>query len=189
MDELIDKIEETISYLLQSESEKYENLARQIVEAMMAIFPAIIASYSDPRMSDLREDATYWPGQLERIITALAVGDDVLFDFALEIVDQPETVVAVHDRVPERQLIPVVERHGDGRIDAVFAEELLKPSDQHLRLFDLVPFKTSPVQVVELVVARQHFVRTRTETELGKQRADRGALRCFKVQERIVDVP
>ena len=104
MDELIDKIEETISYLLQSESEKYENLARQLVEAMMAIFPAIIASYSDPRMSDLREDATYWPGQLERIITALEKGDmfevtDVLYN------ETRPNLIEIRDTLKERGVI------------------------------------------------------------------------------------
>ena len=75
MDELIDKIEEAVKYILQGEIEKFEELAQLLVNAMMAVFPAMIASYNDPRMEDLREDAVYWPGQLERIINVFEKGD------------------------------------------------------------------------------------------------------------------
>lgn len=104
MDELIEKIEEAVSYLLQSENVKYEELAQQLVDAMMAIFPAIIISYNDPRMSDLKEDAAYWPGQLERIIAALEKGDlfevtDVLYN------ETRPNLIEIRDVLKERGVI------------------------------------------------------------------------------------
>lgn len=84
MDELITEIEETVIALMKYDMEKYSKLAQDVVNKMMAVFPVIINCYGDPRMSDLKEDATYWPGQLERVINALGTGDyfevvDVLY--------------------------------------------------------------------------------------------------------------
>ena len=104
MDELIEKIEEAVNYLFRAENEKFEKLAGQLVDAMMAIFPAIIASYNDPRMSDLREDATYWPGQLERIIASFEKGDlfeitDVLYN------ETRPNLMEIRDTLKERGII------------------------------------------------------------------------------------
>ena len=85
MDELITKIEETVSALLKYDMEKYSTTAQELVNLMMTILPAIIDCYNDPAMSDIREDATYWPGQMQRIIDSLGTGDcfevtDVLYN-------------------------------------------------------------------------------------------------------------
>ncbi len=104
MDELIEKIEEAVSLLLQGETDEFGELAQQLVDAMMAIFPAVISAYNDPRMSDLREDATYWPGQLERIIDSLEKGDmfeitDVLYN------ETRPNLIEIRDTLRERGVI------------------------------------------------------------------------------------
>nr|MCR5649858.1 hypothetical protein [Lachnospiraceae bacterium] len=84
MDELIDRIEQTVSELMQYDMEHFGPDAQEMVNHMMVLFPAIIECYKDPRMTDVKEDALYWPGQLERIIKSLEKGDyfeivDVLY--------------------------------------------------------------------------------------------------------------
>ena len=85
MEELIARIEETISALLKYDMESYGALAQEMIGMMMTMLPAVIDCYNDPKMSDLREDAMYWPGQLQRIIDSLGSGDyfevtDVLYN-------------------------------------------------------------------------------------------------------------
>ena len=85
MNELIAKIEETVSVLLQYDMEQYAKLAQELVNMMMTMLPAIIDCYNNPLMSEVREDATYWPAQMQRIIDSLGGGDyfevvDVLFN-------------------------------------------------------------------------------------------------------------
>ena len=85
MNELILLIEETVSALMRYDMDAYARNAQRVVDDMMALLPAIINCYSDPRMSDVREDALYWPGQMERIIKALESHDrfeavDVLYN-------------------------------------------------------------------------------------------------------------
>lgn len=89
MDELTAKIEETVSALLQYDMQRYGKLAQEMVNMMISLFPVIIDSYNNPKMEDLRGDATYWPGQLQRIIDALGSGDyyevaDVLYNETMQ---------------------------------------------------------------------------------------------------------
>ncbi len=81
MNELIDKIEESVVKLLKYDTKGFGESAQESVNMMMALLPAIINCYSDPKMEDLREDAVYWPGQLERVINTLESED------SLEIID------------------------------------------------------------------------------------------------------
>lgn len=85
MDELIAKIEDTVSCLLQYDLQRYAVLARETAGMMMTLFPAITDSYKNPAMEEFRDDAAYWPEQLQRVIDALGNGDyfevtDVLFN-------------------------------------------------------------------------------------------------------------
>lgn len=85
MNELIIQIKETISALIKYDMEIYAQQAQKLVDDMMALLPTIINCYSDPKMSDVREDALYWPGQMDRIIKALESHDrfeavDVLYN-------------------------------------------------------------------------------------------------------------
>ena len=85
MDELIKQIEETISELMKYDMSNYATHAQVFVNNLIQLLPAIINSYSDPKMSDVRQDALYWPGQVERIIKALESHDrfeavDVLYN-------------------------------------------------------------------------------------------------------------
>ena len=85
MNELIKQIESTVSDLLRYDLESFAIKAQDLVNKMIMVFPAIISVYSDPRMEDMRDDALYWPGQLERIIKALESPDrfetvDVLYN-------------------------------------------------------------------------------------------------------------
>ena len=77
MEELIVKIEETVSKLLQYDTEGYARSAEELAGLLTSEFTKIVSYYADPRMSDHFEDAKYWPGQLERIMGALAAGDDL----------------------------------------------------------------------------------------------------------------
>ena len=79
------QIEETISSLMRYDMNRYAQQAQKTVDDMMALLPAIINCYSDPKMSDVREDALYWPGQMERMIRAFENNDrfeavDVLYN-------------------------------------------------------------------------------------------------------------
>ncbi len=76
MDEMITKIEETVSKLLSYDQPAYAGSAEELANMMMSQLPTVISYYMDPRMSDHAEDATYWPGQLQRILDAFEKGDD-----------------------------------------------------------------------------------------------------------------
>ena len=85
MNELILQIEKVVSILMKYDLEGFTAAAQSLINSMIAIFPAIISVYSDPKMEDVRDDALYWPGQLERIIGALKSPDrfetvDVLYN-------------------------------------------------------------------------------------------------------------
>lgn len=85
MNELIQLIEETVSALMRYDMEEYAEKAQKLVDDMMTHLPSIINCYIDPKMSDVREDALYWPGQMERMIKALESHDrfeavDVLYN-------------------------------------------------------------------------------------------------------------
>lgn len=85
MNELISQIETVISALMRYDMEKYALEAQKFVDDMVVLLPSIINCYSNPKMTDIREDALYWPGQLERIIKALESPDryeavDVLYN-------------------------------------------------------------------------------------------------------------
>lgn len=85
MNELIGKIEETVAALFLYNMEKYAPLAQELAGMLMNMLPGIIECYSRPGMEDVRGDAAYWPGQLQRIIDALGGGDffevtDVLYN-------------------------------------------------------------------------------------------------------------
>ena len=84
-DELINSIEKTVSELLQYDRANYSADAQALANTLVAAIPVVINCYNDPGLSDIREDALYWPGQLERIIGALKGGDwfavaDVLYN-------------------------------------------------------------------------------------------------------------
>lgn len=85
MDEIINNIEVVISHLLQAKYDEYSVEISQLINSMMQKFPMIISYYYDPLMNEYVSDATYWPGQLERIIKVVESGDefaisDVLFN-------------------------------------------------------------------------------------------------------------
>lgn len=77
LNELISKIETVISHLLQAEYDEYANAVSDLVNSMIQNFPIIIAYYYNPLMSEYAEDATYWPGQLERIVNTINSGDEL----------------------------------------------------------------------------------------------------------------
>lgn len=85
MNELIKQIEEMISELMNYDMSNYAAHAQDFVNSFIELLPAIINCYNDPKMSDFRQDALYWPGQMERIIRALESHDrfeavDVLYN-------------------------------------------------------------------------------------------------------------
>ncbi len=85
MDELIRQIEQVVSELMRYDMENYSPHAQELVNNMVVVFPALISVYGKEQMEDVREDALYWPEQLERIIRALESPDrfetvDVLYN-------------------------------------------------------------------------------------------------------------
>lgn len=85
MNELIIQIENAVSELMRYDSDNYAAHAQELVDSMVAVLPSIISVYSREQMEDVREDAMYWPGQLERMIGALESPDrfetvDVLYN-------------------------------------------------------------------------------------------------------------
>ena len=85
MDELISQIEETVDAIFKYDTKNYAELAQKFVNTMLKMLPAIIDCYNFPCMADVRADATYWPGQMQRIIDVLETGDffevsDVLYN-------------------------------------------------------------------------------------------------------------
>ena len=85
MGELIVKIEDTVSALLRYDMPAYASLAQELVNMLLAVIPSVIDCYNNPKMADVREDATYWPQQMQRIIDSLGGGDyfevaDVLYN-------------------------------------------------------------------------------------------------------------
>ena len=85
LEELINLLDETCRYLVEMKKSDFAEGGKNVINKCLALFPKIIVSYSDPRMADISEDATYWPAQLERIINVLEGGDsfaaiDVLYN-------------------------------------------------------------------------------------------------------------
>ena len=76
MDEIINLIDLTVENLITSRMNSYSVNAQKLINSLLQELPGIISLYSDDRMKDISGDATYWPGQLERIIGALEAGDD-----------------------------------------------------------------------------------------------------------------
>ena len=76
IDELINRIEDTVYSLMKYDMELYSQKAQELAEEMISVFPSIISCYSGERMWDHAEDAKYWPGQLERVLNVLQTGDD-----------------------------------------------------------------------------------------------------------------
>lgn len=76
MEELILKIEETVTKLLEYDLKEYAESAEELASMMMEEFPKIIMYYANPGMKEYAADAGYWPSQLERIIKAFETGDD-----------------------------------------------------------------------------------------------------------------
>ncbi|MBO4266729.1 MAG: hypothetical protein J5910_06010 [Lachnospiraceae bacterium] len=77
MNELIEKIEQTVYELVQYKMNDYAVCAQELAEMLISELPGVINYYSDPRMQEFVEDAKYWPAQLERILNAFGDGDDL----------------------------------------------------------------------------------------------------------------
>lgn len=85
MDDLLIHITKTVSSLMRYDMDEYAQNAQEFVDTMMSALPSVINCYSDPKMADVKEDALYWPAQMERIIKALESYDrfeavDVLYN-------------------------------------------------------------------------------------------------------------
>lgn len=82
---LIDLINDTCICLVSGDLTTFAEKGTLVINSCFSVFPKIIAAYSDERMVDLSEDATYWPAQLERIMNTLNNNDlfasfDVLYN-------------------------------------------------------------------------------------------------------------
>lgn len=84
LDELIELLETMTTHLMKNEMDKYEENISGLSRLLKMCFPQIIISYSDPALRSVAEDATYWSGQLGRIIETISADDkfakiDVLY--------------------------------------------------------------------------------------------------------------
>ncbi|MBR6160001.1 MAG: hypothetical protein IKQ40_06825 [Lachnospiraceae bacterium] len=75
MDELIVKIEEVVRKTI-SYDQGYPAAAEELINTLIPVFTKIVSYYAVPEMAEYAQDASYWPGQLERILNALNMGDD-----------------------------------------------------------------------------------------------------------------
>jgi len=73
LNELILKI---LNDLFKCEMVSYTEGAQLLVNKLMEITPSIISLYFDPRMQEYASDATYWPGEIGKLIDALGKGND-----------------------------------------------------------------------------------------------------------------
>ncbi len=76
MNELIIKIEDVVNKVLAYDQKDYPAAAEDLISSLISGFTKIVTVYANPEMSEYAEDATYWPGQLERILSAFDTGDD-----------------------------------------------------------------------------------------------------------------
>ena len=70
---LIDTI---IANLFTCNMTEYINNSQMLINRLLECVPNIIAYYFDPKMQDVAGEATYWPAQVEKIISALERGND-----------------------------------------------------------------------------------------------------------------
>ena len=81
---LADLLEKMTIELMKNQMDAYNSDVSSLSKLLMLCFPEIIISYSDPLLSDVAEDASYWSAQLERIVSTLNQSDkfnkiDVLY--------------------------------------------------------------------------------------------------------------
>lgn len=68
---IIDRLKEIPDCVLLSSMEDYTKECEGIIMDLMKVLPAIIMSYSIPEMSDMSDDATYWPKQVQKMCDAV----------------------------------------------------------------------------------------------------------------------
>lgn len=78
LENLIEQIEEMCVTLLELNTEKFNESYNSVIKKCITYFPVIISKYADPRLSDVSEDAVYWPAQLERMIECGSKNDTIL---------------------------------------------------------------------------------------------------------------
>ena len=69
--ELIDLLEEMTGELMLNDMDGFQDHIAALSALLEICFPQIILSYSDPLLSEVAQDATYWSEQLGRLIDAL----------------------------------------------------------------------------------------------------------------------
>lgn len=77
LDEIINELESDSIYLFKNQKELFKEEYNQLIIDLINIIPQIIFSYSNEKMSDLKEDVKYWSDQMEKIVFISENGNDV----------------------------------------------------------------------------------------------------------------
>lgn len=78
LEALIKELEIDTENILRNRRQDFKDNYQRLLTMMFDILPDIISSYSDERMTDLKDDATYWPAQVEKIVSLVTDGSDAL---------------------------------------------------------------------------------------------------------------
>ncbi len=84
IDNLEKSIDEYLLILMSTNESRIVGDMHILSAALTEALPAVMEVYSDERMSDQKDDVTYWPEQLKRILDALGRGDYFLAADALK---------------------------------------------------------------------------------------------------------
>ena len=84
LQELIELLEDMTGNMMLNAMDVYQEQIPDLSALLESCFPKIIISYSEPALSEVASDATYWSAQLGRLIEVLNKDDkfarvDVLY--------------------------------------------------------------------------------------------------------------
>ncbi len=75
LQELADLLEEMTGYMMLNAMDDYQEKIPTLSALLETCFPKIIISYSEPALSEVASDATYWSEQLGRLVEVLNKDD------------------------------------------------------------------------------------------------------------------
>ena len=78
IDTIINELEIDSVFLMQNKKKSFLDNYQRLLELIFEYLPLIITSYSDEKMSDIKEDALYWPEQVDKVVSLIKNGEDVL---------------------------------------------------------------------------------------------------------------
>lgn len=94
LDNLIHKLEQFTELIWKSDFKGFIDNSNELLSILFQDIPIIISLYSNDSMSDLSDDALYWPTQVEKIVKLinnkndfLAIADSLYFELRANIIE------------------------------------------------------------------------------------------------------